>query len=119
MTKKNSTNANRIAEAHVSAPLAHRLDLLLHTMKCIAQYEDRLCELSHEARRNGTVSAKASEELIDILDRMPSEDYLFDLDAIRDALSSADKPAKRSSVRAVPGGRSKSSKRATGRVPSK
>jgi hypothetical protein len=65
----------------------HRLDTLVHTMRCITQYEDALCSLSHELKGTGTFSEEASEELRDILEKIPSHDYLVDLDAVRDILT--------------------------------
>ncbi len=67
--------------------LAHRLDSLLHTMRCIAQHEDELCTLLHDARRSGKVSGKLLRELHTLLDELPAEEYTFDLDAVREMVT--------------------------------
>jgi hypothetical protein len=74
----------------------HRLDALLHTMRCITQFEDALCELSHELKGTSALSPEASGELRDILEKVPSHDYLVDLDSVR-AILCEPAPLKRSS----------------------
>ena len=71
------------------ASLTHRLDALLHTMRCIAQHEDELCTLLHDARRSGKTSTKLLRELHTILDELPAEEYAFDLDAVREMIAAA------------------------------
>ena len=56
-------------------------------MRCIAQYEDALCELSRELRNAGALSPAATEELREILEKIPSHDYLVDLDSARAILA--------------------------------
>lgn len=56
-------------------------------MRCIAQYEDALCELSHEMRQAGDFSPEISDEVRGILEKIPSHDYVMDLDALRAALA--------------------------------
>ena len=51
-------------------------------MRCIAQHEDALCELSHSIRSSSSLSRAASKELRTILDNLPSHDYLHDLEAV-------------------------------------
>ena len=67
-------------------------------MRCIAQYEDVLCELSHELKRSGSLSAQTSEELHEILEKIPSHDYLMDLESAR-AILAAPGSSKRPSLR--------------------
>jgi hypothetical protein len=55
-------------------------------MRCIAQYEDVLCGLSHETKRTGNLSLEMSAELGEILEKIPSHDYLQDLEAVRETL---------------------------------
>jgi hypothetical protein len=76
----------------------HLLETLLHTMRCIAQYEDVLCELSHEIRTAGRVSNQASAELRSIVNNLPSEDYMHDLNSVR-AIFVEVKPSKPSSLK--------------------
>jgi hypothetical protein len=64
-------------------------------MRCIAQYEDALCELSHELKGDGALSEEANSELHDILEKIPSHDYLVDLESVRATLAEP-KPLRRS-----------------------
>ncbi len=74
-------------------------------MRCIAQYEDALCELSHQLKGASVLSAEADEELREILEKIPSHDYLVDLDSVRAILpvpaarSSSEKASKTTRVR--------------------
>lgn len=69
--------------------LTHRLDSLLHTMRCIAQHEDELCTLLHDARRAGRISAPLLRELQAVLDELPAEEYTSDLHAVKDLTETA------------------------------
>jgi len=64
----------------------HRVDALLHTMRCITQYEDALCELSHELKKSRVLSEETSEELRDLLEKIPSHDFLMDLESLKATL---------------------------------
>ena len=88
MTTKKTTAAHRRTQpGAVPSPSAyHRLDALLHTMRCIAQHEDALCELSHELKQAGDLSPEIRDEFRDLLDKIPSQEFVLDLDAVRDAL---------------------------------
>jgi hypothetical protein len=88
MTTRQTSSAIRQKKAAAVPQLSvvHRLDALLQTMRCIAQHEDALCELSHETRRTGSLSAETSDELRRILERLPAEDYVIDVDAVRAVL---------------------------------
>jgi hypothetical protein len=79
----------------------HRIDSLLHTMRCIAQYEDVLCELSQEIRRTGGLSPELTNEILSILEKLPSHDYLMDVDAVRDALEDVTPTSRTTSPRKV------------------
>jgi len=46
-----------------------QLHALLHTVRCIAQYEDVLCEVTHETKRSVELSPMLSHELNEILTR--------------------------------------------------
>jgi hypothetical protein len=108
MTTKKTTSAHRQTRrtASVKSPSAyHRLDALLHTIRCIAQYEDALCGLSHELKRTGDLSPEISDELREILEKIPSHDYVLDLDAVRVILIEPQTPMKsgsRTSAKSVP-----------------
>jgi hypothetical protein len=125
MIKKKLTSAPRQTHlASLNAPAAyHYLDALLHTMRCIAQYEDALCELSHEVKRTGKLSPQIGDELREILEQIPSHDYVIDLDAVRATLPGP-KPLKkhvsRKLAKHVPARKSSAvGKKKPGRKPSK
>ncbi len=80
------------AAAELPSPFG-RLDALLHTVRCIAQYEDALCELSHEVRQSGRLSRQTRGVLDALLKKIPSQDYVHDLDAVTDLLADAPQPA--------------------------
>jgi len=87
-TKKIAPTNRKTRPTSVRQPSPyHRLDTLLHTMRCIAQYEDALCGLSHEVKRTGTFSPEISDEVREILEKIPSHDYVMDLDAVRAVLA--------------------------------
>ena len=97
MTTKRTARANvKTLSAAVRQPsLYHRLRGLLHTVRCIAQCEDTLCELSHELKGARGLSVEAIEELRDILEEIPSHDYLTDLESVK-AILAEPEPPKRS-----------------------
>jgi hypothetical protein len=86
-----------------AAQLTLRLHTLLHTVRSIAQVEDELCTLLHEAERTGTLTPEANAELQALLNKLPAHEYTADLEAVRSSLSlptPARKPAaKKKSVR--------------------
>ena len=73
-------------------PLTHRLDALLHTMRCIAQHEDELCTLLHDARRTGKLSKPLLRELQAVLQDLPGEEYSDDLQAVLELTSPTSAP---------------------------
>ena len=92
-TKKAAKQASRKAEpprvaAQKAEPLTHRLDALLHTMRCIAQHEDQLCTLLHDARKTGRVTAALRRDLGAILAELPAEEYTEDLHAVLEIAAS-------------------------------
>lgn len=64
----------------------HRLHTLLHTMRCIGEREDALCEMLHELKNSSGVSDQQASELRSILEHLPSQDYLDDLRLMTDLL---------------------------------
>ena len=100
MEKKRLAPSNSRTQTELTRQVfhLHRLETLLHTMRCIAQYEDVLCELSHEIRTAGRVSNQASAELRSIVNNLPSEDYMHDLNSVR-AIFVEVKPSKPSSLK--------------------
>jgi len=125
MDRKKTTSAHRQLRAS-SIKLSnayHHLDALLHTMRCISQYEDILCELSHEAKRAGDLSPEISEELRGILEKIPAHEYVLDLEAVKGALVEphtsrrvgSRKPAESAPVRKSPTPAKKKSRRASSR----
>ncbi len=104
-TKKTTSKKAKPVTAAVSQPLYHRLDALVHTIRCIAQYEDALCELSHEVKNVDTPSAKMNDEVRRILEKLPSHDYMLDVDSIKDILgdtATTKRPLAKKSANAVP-----------------
>ncbi len=102
-TKKQIPSAGKRPASSPEQPqLYHRLDTLLHTMRCITQHEDALCELSHEVKRSGILTPVAGKELRGILSKIPSHDYVHDLDAVAASLSMP--PAAKKSAAATKSG---------------
>jgi hypothetical protein len=98
-TKKINSHDRQMQRAHVRPASAyHRLDALLHTIRCIAQYEDTLCELAHEAKRIGELSPEMTEELREVLEKIPSHDYMLDLVALEAAIVER-RPSKKSGTK--------------------
>ena len=102
-----------------------RLDALLHTVRCIAQYEDALCELSHEVKQSGRLSKQTRSVLDALLKKIPSQDYVHDLDAVTDLLADAPRPASaapsttsKSKTPPAKAGKRASAKRSSGRTSS-
>jgi hypothetical protein len=83
MTTRTTAPAKFPCHSH---PLTHCVQSLLHTLRCIAQYEDALCEVLHELQQEGP-SAKMNEEIASLLDDIPAQDYLDDLESARACLS--------------------------------
>ncbi len=69
------------------AAVAHRIHALLHTMHQIERYEERLCSMQDAIKRSGKVSAALLRDLQSVLEEIPSEDYLHDLEAVRDLIA--------------------------------
>jgi hypothetical protein len=79
----------------------YRINSLLHTLRSIAQREDQLCILMHHLRTSGKLNATLSAELHEILDEIPAEEYMHDLECLREALESAEgKQTQATSTRA-------------------
>ena len=95
-TKKNNANSpkNQSATTYQTS-LCDRLNALLHTMRCIRQYEDALCEFSHESKGKMSLPAAMRGELSAILEKIPSHDYIDDLEMLKDMLASP-RPSKAS-----------------------
>jgi len=83
VTGKKTVKAVTVLEA---PRLEHRLQTLLHTVRCIAQHEDELCTLFHAAQFEGAVGDDLAAELHALLDRMPAQEYVHDLEAVREAV---------------------------------
>jgi hypothetical protein len=102
-TKKTNSRDRQTQRAEVRPASAyHRLDALLHTIRCIAQYEDTLCELAHEAKRIGELSPEMTEDLREVLEKIPSHDYMLDLVALEAAIVER-RPAKKSGTKKTTG----------------
>lgn len=70
-----------------TAELAHPMQAVLHTVRCIAQHEDQLCTLWHATKSRKSPGARFFTELTTLLEDMPSpEEYASDLYALQDFL---------------------------------
>ena len=117
--KKSSVlNSKTAWRSNESALAVHRLDALLHTMKCVVQYEDALCELSHEVKRTGQLSPEACKELRSLLEKLPTYDYVFDVEAVQDLLRSPTKRTNSKETKTSTSQKGSSSKKAIRRKPS-
>ncbi|MBE7159252.1 MAG: hypothetical protein INR62_12625 [Rhodospirillales bacterium] len=67
-----------------------RINSLLYTLRAIAQREDQLCMLMHHLRTSGKLSPSLAAELHEILQEIPTEEYLHDVDALRATLVATD-----------------------------
>ena len=68
----------------------YRINSLLYTLRSIAQREDQLCMLMHHLRTSGKLNAGLAAELHEILDEIPSDEYLHDLQALRHSLETVE-----------------------------
>jgi hypothetical protein len=82
----------------------YRINSLLYTLRTIAQREDQLCMLMHHLRTSGKLNAGLAAELHEILDEIPGEDYLHDLQALRASLEAVEGGAGRESAARVRSG---------------
>lgn len=82
-SKEPATRKEALPEAY------YRLNTLLHTVRCIAQHQDRLSMLMHEIKHSGQLGTAESEELGILLAELPSQDYLDDLRATQALLDIA------------------------------
>jgi hypothetical protein len=82
-----STAHTRTAKPKPASPITLRLHTLLHTVRSIAQVEDELCTLLHEAERTGSLTPEAFAELQTLLGKLPTHEYTEDLEAVRSSLS--------------------------------
>jgi hypothetical protein len=69
-------------------------------MRCIAQYEDALCEISHELKGARSLSVEARKKLRALLEELPSHDYLADIEAVGAILDETER-SKRSKSKKV------------------
>jgi muconolactone delta-isomerase len=69
------------------AAVVYRINTLLHTMRAIERHEDQLCIIMTELRNTGAITAPLDEELRDLLEQMPTHEYMEDIDAVRNTLS--------------------------------
>ncbi len=107
----------RTTPTQPSSPFG-RLDALLHTVRCIAQYEDALCELSHEVRHTGILSDETKLTLDVLLKKIPSQEYVHDLDAVTVLLAGSPQPTASASTRktaSAPARKRASAKKQSGR----
>ncbi len=84
------TSAKKAGLAVAQPPeVFYRINSLLYTLRAIAQREDQLCILMHHLRTSGKLNAGLAAELHEILDEIPAQDYLHELDALRTSLEAA------------------------------
>lgn len=86
-TGKRAKKRNTRSSAPAETPLLfHRIQALLHTMRCIVQYEDELCTFLHASRSRDIADSTMEEELRSLLESMPAQEYSHDLESVRAAL---------------------------------
>ena len=83
------------SSAHPHPPVAYRLHALLHTMHSIEHREDQLCTLLTEIERAGVLAPAVRRELTMLLEELPSQAFLADLEAARQALAAAAAPTRK------------------------
>ena len=82
--RKTSRAVPAAAEPMDAERLAHGLNSLLHTMQAVQQYEESLCSLMHALRR-GRATGAMVRELRAVLQQLPAQEYLHEVDALREA----------------------------------
>ena len=76
----------------ITAPhlqVAHRIEVLLRTMRAIERHEEQLCVVMTEIRSAGTLSAGTQKELQVLLEELPGDVFQADLNAVERALAAA------------------------------
>lgn len=63
---------------------------LLYTLRAIAEREDQLCTVMHHLRTFGKLTPALAGELHEILEEIPTREYLHDIDALRASLSTVE-----------------------------
>ena len=90
-TKALSKAAAKDKKTRPHLQVAHRIEVLLHTMRAIERHEEQLCVVMTEIRTEGVVSAATRKELQALLGELPSDAYQTDLDAVEAALAAMPK----------------------------
>lgn len=65
-----------------------QINTLLYTLRAIAQREDQLCTVMHHLRTSGKLTPALNAELHEILQEIPTQEYMHDIDALRASLLS-------------------------------
>lgn len=88
MTTKKTKSAVHATKLKSSKPIStyQLLEALLRTMRAIAYFEDALCELSHELKRTSVLSSEDRNELRELLEQIPSHEFIGDLSAVKVSL---------------------------------
>lgn len=73
--------------------LSHSLHTLLHTVRAIAHFEDELCTLLYAAEHANKLPPQLAKELQALLARIPAEEYVQDLEAVRAAIEMPRRPS--------------------------
>ena len=84
-----------------------QINTLLYTLRAIAQREDQLCTLMHHLRTSGKLTPTLNAELHAILEEIPTQEYLHDVDALRASLTTLDEGGKLPTQRAKSGSKRK------------
>ena len=93
------TRAKKVKKPESAASAQHpqifyRLHALLGTIRSIERHEDQLCTLLHEVESTGKVEPAVSRELTELLDGMPSSEYLEEMNAVRSELDALHRISK-------------------------
>ena len=90
---KKQAEKQNIGQTKQHPLIFYKVHALLHTLRTINGYEDQLCTLLEEIKRSGEVSETVHRELEQILEDIPSHEYVDDLKTLRNDLASAPIPA--------------------------
>ena len=110
----NKTGAN-VGGTILPMRVAHRIEVLLHTMRAIERHEEQLCQVMTEIRNTGEVSGATRKELRGLLEELPVDACKTDLDAVSLALLAEEGLAKAGRTGAVSRAAAKKMAKAVGK----
>ena len=99
--KAASKTVAAVGGTNLPTRVAHRIEVLLRTMRAIERHEEQLCQVMTEIRNTGEVSGATRKELRGLLEELPADAYKTDLDAVSAALLASEGSAKAGRVGGV------------------